>query len=51
MDRRTSQGLDLRLELGPKDMAKRQVRIVRRDTNAKEDVPINVLAQASYAHD
>ena len=38
-------GVPLRLELGPKDMAKRQVRLVRRDTGAKEDVPLSVLSQ------
>jgi len=38
-------GVPLRLELGPKDVEKQQVRIVRRDTNAKEDVPLSVVAQ------
>ena len=38
-------GVPLRLELGPKDMAKRQIRLVRRDTNEKEDVPLAVLTQ------
>ena len=28
-----------------KDMPKRQVRIVRRDTNAKEDVPLALVPQ------
>ena len=38
-------GVPLRLELGPKDIEKQQVRIVRRDTNAKEDVPWALVAQ------
>ncbi|KOO22648.1 bifunctional aminoacyl-tRNA synthetase [Chrysochromulina tobinii] len=38
-------GVPLRLELGPKDLEKRQVRVVRRDTNAKLDVPWSVLPQ------
>eukprot|EP00243_Klebsormidium_subtile_P004078 TRINITY_DN17852_c0_g1_i1.p1 TRINITY_DN17852_c0_g1~~TRINITY_DN17852_c0_g1_i1.p1 ORF type:complete len:553 (-),score=225.92 TRINITY_DN17852_c0_g1_i1:234-1892(-) len=32
-------GVPLRLELGPKDLEKKQARLVRRDTGAKEDVP------------
>ena len=35
----------MRLEVGPKDVDKRQVRAVRRDTGAKEDVPVGVLVQ------
>mmetsp|Transcript_5514 Transcript_5514/g.17253 ORF Transcript_5514/g.17253 Transcript_5514/m.17253 type:complete len:528 (-) Transcript_5514:30-1613(-) len=38
-------GVPLRIEMGPKDMAKRQVRIVRRDTGDKEDVPLSILTQ------
>jgi len=38
-------GVPLRLELGPKDLDKRQVRMVRRDTNEKEDVPLALLSQ------
>ena len=38
-------GVPLRLELGPKDLQKEQVRAVRRDTNEKEDVPWGVLPQ------
>ncbi|EOD16948.1 hypothetical protein EMIHUDRAFT_244659, partial [Emiliania huxleyi CCMP1516] len=38
-------GVPLRLELGPKDMAKQQIRVVRRDTNDKEDVPLSILPQ------
>jgi len=33
-------GVPIRLELGPRDLEKRQVRLVRRDNGAKEDVPI-----------
>jgi len=38
-------GVPLRLELGPKDIEKRQIRMVRRDTNEKEDVPLSILTQ------
>ena len=38
-------GVPLRIELGPKDVEKKQVRIVRRDNNAKEDVPWALVAQ------
>ena len=38
-------GVPLRLELGPKDFEKEQVRLVRRDTGEKEDVPWAILAQ------
>jgi len=38
-------GVPIRLEVGPKDVEKRQVRAVRRDTGAKEDVPLGVLVQ------
>lgn len=33
-------GVPLRFELGPKDIAKQQVRVVRRDNGAKADIPI-----------
>jgi len=38
-------GVPIRLELGPKDMAKGQVRMVRRLDGSKEDVPMAVLPQ------
>jgi len=38
-------GVPLRMELGPKDLEKGQVRLVRRDTNAKEDVPWALVPQ------
>ena len=38
-------GVPLRIELGPKDIEKQQVRMVRRDTNAKEDVPWSLVPQ------
>jgi len=38
-------GIPLRLELGPKDYEKEQVRIVRRDTNEKLDVAWNIMPQ------
>ena len=38
-------GVPMRLEVGPKDVEKRQVRAVRRDTGEKEDVPVAVLVQ------
>lgn len=37
-------GVPLRFEVGPKDMAKKQVRVVRRDNGAKEDIPEAELA-------
>lgn len=37
-------GVPLRFELGPKDVAKQQVRVVRRDNGAKEDIPMAELA-------
>lgn len=37
-------GVPLRFELGPKDIAKKQVRVVRRDNGAKEDIQIANLA-------
>ncbi|KAJ1486736.1 putative prolyl-tRNA synthetase [Baffinella frigidus] len=36
-------GVPIRLELGPKDFANDQVRMVRRFDNSKEDVPLAVL--------
>ena len=38
-------GVPLRLELGPRDLASKQVRMVRRDTGEKEDVPLSILTQ------
>lgn len=38
-------GVPLRIEVGPKDVAKQQVRMVRRDNNAKEDVPWSLVPQ------
>jgi prolyl-tRNA synthetase len=38
-------GVPLRIELGPKDLDKGQVRMVRRDTNEKEDVPWSLVPQ------
>ncbi|KAG6620843.1 proline-tRNA ligase [Phytophthora cinnamomi] len=37
-------GVPLRFEVGPKDIAKKQVRVVRRDNGAKEDIPEAELA-------
>eukprot|EP00920_Eleutheroschizon_duboscqi_P024159 GHVT01060010.1.p1 GENE.GHVT01060010.1~~GHVT01060010.1.p1 ORF type:complete len:479 (-),score=74.31 GHVT01060010.1:431-1867(-) len=34
-----TRGVPIRVELGPRDMEARQCRLVRRDNNAKEDVP------------
>lgn len=39
-------GVPLRFELGPKDLAKQQVRVVRRDNGAKADIPVAELATA-----
>ncbi|TYZ66754.1 hypothetical protein PybrP1_013093 [[Pythium] brassicae (nom. inval.)] len=39
-------GVPLRFELGPKDLAKQQVRVVRRDNGAKVDLPVAELATA-----
>ena len=33
-------GVPLRIEIGPKDMEKKQVRCVRRDNSAKVDIPV-----------
>ncbi|KAI0511586.1 hypothetical protein KFK09_012216 [Dendrobium nobile] len=38
-------GVPLRIEIGPKDIANKQVRIVRRDTGAKTDIPIASLVE------
>jgi prolyl-tRNA synthetase len=38
-------GVPIRLELGPKDLAKAQVRMVRRFDGSKEDVPLAVLKE------
>ena len=38
-------GVPLRMELGPKDLEKGVVRLVRRDTNEKEDVPWALVPQ------
>jgi len=38
-------GVPLRIELGPKDLEKGQVRMVRRDNNEKEDVPWALVPQ------
>ena len=38
-------GIPLRIELGPKDFEKKQVRIVRRDNNEKNDVPWSIVSQ------
>lgn len=37
-------GVPLRFELGPKDIAKQQVRVVRRDNGEKQDIPVVELA-------
>ncbi|CAI5735072.1 unnamed protein product [Peronospora destructor] len=37
-------GVPLRFEVGPKDIAKKQVRVVRRDNGAKEDISETELA-------
>ncbi|CAI5739743.1 unnamed protein product [Hyaloperonospora brassicae] len=37
-------GVPLRFEVGPKDIAKQQVRVVRRDNGVKEDIPEAELA-------
>jgi prolyl-tRNA synthetase len=36
-------GVPLRFEIGPKDLAKNQVRVVRRDNGLKMDIPMNEL--------
>jgi len=42
-------GVPVRLEVGPKDVAKRAVMSVRRDTRAKESIPLEVLAERLLA--
>ncbi|XP_038972835.1 proline--tRNA ligase, cytoplasmic isoform X2 [Phoenix dactylifera] len=38
-------GVPLRLEIGPKDLANNQVRVVRRDNGAKMDIPMHSLVE------
>ncbi|GJN10938.1 hypothetical protein PR202_ga29088 [Eleusine coracana subsp. coracana] len=38
-------GVPLRIEIGPKDLANKQVRMVRRDNGAKIDVPVTNLVE------
>ncbi|ONM14709.1 Proline--tRNA ligase cytoplasmic [Zea mays] len=38
-------GVPLRIEIGPKDLANKQVRIVRRDNGAKVDIPVTNLVE------
>jgi prolyl-tRNA synthetase len=38
-------GVPLRLELGPRDLEKKCVTMVRRDTGVKEEVPISILLE------
>ncbi|KAM1086380.1 hypothetical protein ACFX2B_011893 [Malus domestica] len=38
-------GVPLRIEIGPKDLEKNQVRVVRRDNSAKEDIPVSNLVE------
>ncbi|KAJ3702388.1 hypothetical protein LUZ61_006093 [Rhynchospora tenuis] len=38
-------GIPLRIEIGPRDLEKKQVRLVRRDTGAKVDVPMAELVE------
>ncbi|CAL5003058.1 unnamed protein product [Urochloa decumbens] len=38
-------GVPLRIEIGPKDVANKQVRMVRRDNGAKVDVPVTNLVE------
>ncbi|XP_020523238.1 proline--tRNA ligase, cytoplasmic isoform X3 [Amborella trichopoda] len=39
-------GVPLRIEIGPKDIAKKQVRIVRRDNSVKKDIPSDNLVES-----
>lgn len=39
-------GVPLRIELGPKDLAKKQAMLARRDTGTKEAVPLDALTPA-----
>ena len=43
------QGVCLRVELGPKDLAKEQVVMVRRDTRAKDFVPFSQVTAKAKA--
>ncbi|XP_019168605.1 PREDICTED: proline--tRNA ligase, cytoplasmic-like isoform X1 [Ipomoea nil] len=38
-------GVPLRIEIGPKDLEKNQVRAVRRDTGSKDDIPMDSIAE------
>ncbi|KAG1355177.1 Proline--tRNA ligase, cytoplasmic [Cocos nucifera] len=38
-------GVPLRIEIGPKDLANNQVRVVRRDSGAKMDIPMHSLVE------
>ncbi|KAG0496488.1 hypothetical protein HPP92_001006 [Vanilla planifolia] len=38
-------GVPLRIEIGPKDIASKQVRVVRRDNGAKTDIPLANLVE------
>ncbi|CAN6355938.1 unnamed protein product [Urochloa humidicola] len=38
-------GVPLRVEIGPKDLANKQVRVVRRDNGAKVDIPVANLVE------
>ncbi|KAL3616061.1 hypothetical protein CASFOL_040355 [Castilleja foliolosa] len=38
-------GVPLRIEIGPKDLANNQVRVVRRDNSAKNDIPMADLVE------
>ncbi|KAA8528150.1 hypothetical protein F0562_035599 [Nyssa sinensis] len=38
-------GVPLRIEIGPKDLANNQVRVVRRDNSAKVDIPVDKLVE------
>lgn len=40
-------GVPLRIEIGPKDLANKQVRTVRRDNSAKVDIPADVNSEDS----
>lgn len=40
-------GVPVRIEIGPKDLEKKQVMVVRRDTGAKEPMPLQQCTEAS----
>ncbi|MEK7218235.1 MAG: His/Gly/Thr/Pro-type tRNA ligase C-terminal domain-containing protein, partial [Patescibacteria group bacterium] len=42
-------GVPLRLELGPKDLEKKQVTLVRRDTGVKSPLPLSSCAPATFS--